>query len=74
VGCVCVIERMSTDRAHGKHARTHARTLVRQGMDPKELKKQRRLIRNRVASQLHRERQRAHLDGLQAQLKEKVRA
>ncbi len=41
-------------------------------MDAKDLKKQRRLIKNRVASQLHRERQRAHVDGLHLQLREKV--
>lgn len=42
-------------------------------VETKESKKQKRLIRNRMSAQLHRERQKAHVDQLQAQLKEKVR-
>lgn len=40
--------------------------------ESKELKKQKRLIRNRMSAQLHRERQKAHVDQLEAQLQEKV--
>jgi hypothetical protein len=42
--------------------------------DTKEAKKQKRLIRNRMSAQLHRERQKQHVDQLQAQLREKVSA
>ena len=38
----------------------------------KDSKKQRRLIRNRMSAQLHRERKKAYLDKLEAQLKEHV--
>ena len=36
--------------------------LVENPSDPKELKKQKRLIRNRMSAQLHRERKRAYID------------
>lgn len=42
--------------------------LERQGLAPQELKKQRRLIKNRMASQQHRERQKQQLEHLQASL------
>merc|ERR1719421_776485 len=38
----------------------------------KDSKKQRRLIRNRMSAQLHRERKKAYLDKLEAQLKERT--
>jgi hypothetical protein len=41
------------------------------GGDGKDCKKQRRLIRNRMSAQLHRERKKAYLDQLEAQLKQK---
>jgi hypothetical protein len=37
--------------------------------DPKEQKKQRRLIRNRMSAQLHRERKKAYIDKLEAEIK-----
>ena len=40
-------------------------------MDEKALKKQRRLIRNRLSAQLHRERKRQHIAGLEQQLRER---
>jgi hypothetical protein len=40
--------------------------------DPAECKKQRRLIRNRMSAQLHRERQKAHVTDLQSQVQAKV--
>ena len=39
--------------------------------DPKEAKKQRRLVRNRMSAQLHRERKKAYIDQLEEQLKSK---
>jgi hypothetical protein len=40
--------------------------------DPAECKKQRRLIRNRMSAQLHRERQKAHVTDLQSQVQAKI--
>mmetsp|Transcript_31295 Transcript_31295/g.40256 ORF Transcript_31295/g.40256 Transcript_31295/m.40256 type:complete len:520 (-) Transcript_31295:170-1729(-) len=39
--------------------------------DPVELKKQRRLIRNRMSAQLHRERKKAYIDKLEAEVKQR---
>jgi FtsZ-binding cell division protein ZapB len=39
--------------------------------DPNELKKQRRLIRNRMSAQLHRERKKAYIDKLEAEVKQR---
>jgi len=45
--------------------------LVENPSDPKELKKQKRLIRNRMSAQLHRERKRAYIDKLEGEVKER---
>lgn len=39
--------------------------------DPKDEKKQRRLIRNRMSAQLHRERKKAYIDKLEAEIKQR---
>jgi hypothetical protein len=39
-----------------------------QDMDPAEMKRRKRLLRNRMSAQLHRERQRTYLEGLQKQV------
>jgi len=40
-------------------------------LDPKDLKKQRRLVRNRMSAQLHRERKKAYIDQLEAEIKQR---